>query len=112
MVYDKSGAHKIIYDSYYLELASTLIKDAELENASNNFSLSNNIDFDFENDFDKQQLYKQFDANNCKGCNSAHVIDYVCNIIFQELTTEDDYFKDSDGKSYIDLGRSKDYTNE
>ena len=64
MVYNKSDAHKTIYDSYGLELASTLIKNAELEKAPNNYNLSNDIDFDFENGFDKQQLYKQFVAYN------------------------------------------------
>ena len=54
MVYDKSDAHKTIYDSYNLELTSALIKNVEHENASSNYSLSNDKDFDFENDFDKQ----------------------------------------------------------
>ena len=56
-----------MYDSHDLELASTLIKNVELENASNNYSLSNNVD--------EQQLYKQFVAYNCKGCSSAPLID-------------------------------------
>ena len=73
MVYDKSDAHKTIYDSYNLELASTLMKNVELENALNNNRLSNEIDFDFENDFDKQQLYKQFLAYNCKGCSLREI---------------------------------------
>ena len=64
-----------MYDSHDLELASTLIKNVELENASNNYSLSNNLDFDFENAFDEQQLYKQFVAYNCKGCSSSPLID-------------------------------------
>ena len=94
LVYDKSDAHKTIYDSYDLELALSLIKIVQPENASNNYSLSNKIDFDFENDFDKQQCYKQFVAYNCKGCSSASLIDYGYNKIFQELTTEEDYLKD------------------
>ena len=98
---------KQFYDSYNLELTSTLIKNVEHENASSNYSLSNDKDFDFENDFDKQQLYKQFVAYNCKGCILASLIDYAYNKIFQELTTEEDYLQDSDEKIYIDLGRSK-----
>ena len=62
--------HKIIYDSYVLKLVSTLVKNIELENASN-YNLSKDIDFDFENDFDKQQLYEQFATYNCKGFSSA-----------------------------------------
>ena len=107
MVYDKNDAHKTIYDSCDLQLASTLIKTVELENASNNYSLSKHLDFDFENDFDKHQLYKQFVAYNCKGCSSTPLIDYAYNKIFQQLKTEEDYLKDSDEKIYIDLGRSK-----
>ena len=110
MVYYKSDAHKTIYDSYVLELAGTLIKNAELENASNNYSLSNDIDFDFENDFDKQQLYKRLVAYNCKACSSAPLIDFACNKVFQELITEEDFLNFLDEK--IDFGRSKDYTNE
>ena len=77
MVYDKREAHKAIYDSYDLEFASTLIKNFKLENASSNYSLSNDLDFDFENDFDKQQLYKQFVAYNCKSFSSTPLIDYA-----------------------------------
>ena len=84
----------------------------ELKNASNNYSLSNKIDLDFENDFHKEQLYKKFIAYKCKSCSSVPLIDYAYNKIFQELTTEEDYRKDSDEKIYIDLGRSIGYTNE
>ena len=73
MVYDKSDAPKTIYDSYDLELASILIKNVELKNASNNYSLSNDIDFNFENDFDKQQLYKPFVTCNCESCSSTEI---------------------------------------
>ena len=111
-MYDKSDVHKTIYDSYDIEHASTLIKNVELENASNNYSLLNDIDLDFENGFDKQQLYKQFVAYNCKSCISVPLIHYVYHKIFQKLTTEEDYLKDSDEKIYTDLGRSKGYRNE
>ena len=37
-VYDKSHVHETIYDSYNLEPGSTLIKNIELENASNNYA--------------------------------------------------------------------------
>ena len=82
LVYDKSDAHKTIYDSYDLELASTLTKNVKLGNASNNCSLSNDIYFDFENDFDEKQLHKQFVTYDCKGCSLAPLIDYVYNKIF------------------------------
>ena len=84
LVYDKSDAHKTIYDSYDLELASTLTKNVKLGNASNNYSLSNDIYFDFENDFDEKQLHKQFVTYDCKGCSLAPLIDYVYNKIFHQ----------------------------
>ena len=39
LVYNESDAHKAIYYSYDLKLASALIKNVELENTSNNSSL-------------------------------------------------------------------------
>lgn len=71
--------------------------------------LSNDMDFDFENDFYKQQLYKQLVAYYCKCCSSTFLTNYVYNKILQELTTEVNYLKDSD---VVDLERSKGYTNE
>ena len=71
--------------------------------------LSNDMDFDFENDFYKHQLYKQLVAYYCKGCSSAFLTDYDYNKILQELTTEVNYLKHSD---VVDLERSKGYTNE
>ena len=38
LVYNKSDAHKTICNSYNLELGSTLIKNIELENTSNNYT--------------------------------------------------------------------------
>ena len=74
LVHDNSDAHQTISDSDNLEPASTVIKNVELENASSNYSLSNDLDFDFENDFDKQQLYKQFVPYNWKGYRLAPLI--------------------------------------
>ena len=96
--HDKRDAHKTIYDSYDLELASTLIQNFKLGNASNKHSLSNNIEFDFENDFDFDNDYKQFVAYNWKGSSLFPLIDYVYNKVIQELTTKEDYLKDSDVK--------------
>ena len=55
---------------YGLVLISTLIKSVLLENASDNYSLSNDIDLYFEKIFDKEQLYKKFFTCNFKGCSS------------------------------------------
>ena len=54
-------------------LASTLIKILNLKALPKNYSLSNNIDFNFENDFDKQKLYKKLVVYNCKGCSSQEI---------------------------------------
>ena len=54
-------------------LVSTLIKTLNLKTLPKNYSLSNNVDFDFENDFDKQKLYKKLVAYNCKGCSSQEI---------------------------------------
>ena len=96
--HDKRDAHKTIYDSYDQELASTLIQNFKLGNASNKHSLSNNIEFDFENDFDFDNDYNQFVAYNWKGSSLFPLIDYVYNKVIQELTTKEDYLKDSDVK--------------
>ena len=55
---------------YGLVLISTLIKSVLLENVSDNYSLSNDIDFYFEKFFDKERLYKKIFTCNFKGCSS------------------------------------------
>ena len=54
-------------------LASTLIKILNLKALPKNYSLSNNIDFNFESDFDKQKLYKKLVVYNCKGCSLQEI---------------------------------------
>ena len=54
-----------------------------------------------------------FVAYNCNGCSAALITQYRNNEIFQEITKEKDYFKSSsDEKLYINMGRSKGYTDE
>ena len=45
LVYDKSDQHRSIHDSYNGEVASTMIKSIELENASNTYSSFNSVKF-------------------------------------------------------------------
>ena len=45
LVYDKSDQYRSIYDSYNGEVASTMIKSIELENASNTYSSFNSVKF-------------------------------------------------------------------
>ena len=56
-------------------------------------------------------LYKQFVAFVCNGCTIAPLTDYANYPTYQDLTTADKYFS-SDEKMYLDLRRSKAYTNE
>ena len=54
-----------------------------------------------------------FVAYNCDGRSDAPLTQYRNNEIYQELTKERDYFKSTiDERLYIDLRRSKGYTNE
>ena len=54
-----------------------------------------------------------FAAYYCEGCSAAALTQYKNNKIKQELTKEKDYFRDNfDERLYIDMRRSKGYTNE
>ena len=58
-------------------------------------------------------MYQVFVAYNCSGCSVAPLTQYRINKIYQEIIKEGKYFKDdSDGKIYIDIRRSKGYTDE
>ena len=46
------------------------------------------------------------------GCSTAPLAEYVKNEIFQELPKERNYFTNTDEKLYIDMKRSKCYTDE
>lgn len=78
--------------SYNVELASTYIQSLEIENASNTFSLSNEIKFDVGDKHNKYLLYMQFFAWNYNGCSVAPLLDYANNEIFHELPKLQDYF--------------------
>ena len=56
--------------------------------------------------------YALFVALYCKGSSIAPLTDYANNEIYQELHRLDEYFSNSDEKLFIDLRRSKGYTNE
>ena len=89
IVYDKSYQHTTIYDSYDLELIARLIQSLKFENTSSTYSLTGKL---------KITQYKtQYKNNN----------------IYRELIEEDKYFSDeSDERVYIDMRRSKGYTDE
>ena len=54
-----------------------------------------------------------FAAHSCNGCSSAPLTQYKNNDIYRELKEEDDDFSnESDERVYIDMRRSKEYTDE
>ena len=100
-------------DSYDLELVARLIQSLKFENASSTYSLTGKLSYDLEKEDDKHLIYKMFVAHSCNGCSSAPLAQYKNNDIYRELIEEDDYFGDeSDERVYIDMRRSKGYTDE
>ena len=52
-------------------------------------------------------------AYNCNGCSSALLMQYINNEIYQEMSDEDKFAdNERDDRSYIDIRRSKGYTDE
>ena len=113
IAYDDSYQHSTIYDSYDLELAAKLIKTIKFENTSSTYSLTGKLSYDLEKDEDKFQLYSMLATFTCGGCSSALLTQYIINLIYQELTEEDEYTdQERDDCIYIDMRRSKGYTDE
>ena len=112
LVNEKSDQHRIIYDSYNVELAGTKIKSITLENASNTYSTFNGIKFDTDDPHNNYLLYDQFVAWYCKGSNIVPLCDYANNPVFQELPSRSEYFTSINEKLFIKLRRGKGYTNE
>ena len=113
IVYDKSYQHSIIYDSYDLELAAKLIKTVKFENTSITYSLTGKLSYDLEKEDEKNILYKMLVAHACNGCNSAPLAQYKNNEIYHKITAEDEFTSnEKDIRIYIDMRRSKGYTDE
>ena len=113
VVYDRSYQHTTIYNSYDLELASKVIQSIKFENTTATYSLTRKLSYDFEEDEDKNISYKIFIAKQCNGCSTAPLTQYKNNEIYQEITAEDEYTtNDTDGRIWIDMRRSKGYTDE
>ena len=104
---------KLYTTSYDVELAAKTMQSLTIENASSTYSLIGIWELNIDNEDDKYQLYWMFIAYNCDGCSAEPLTQYWNNEIYQEITKEADYFKDtSDEKLYIDMRRSKGYTDE
>ena len=75
--------------------------------------MTGKLSYDFGKEDDKNILYKTFIAQQCKGCSTAPLTQYKNNEIYQEITSEDDYTtNDTDDRIWIDMIRSKGYTDE
>ena len=57
-------------------------------------------------------LFNEFVAWSCNGCSIALLMDYINNLIYQELPSETEYFSTRDERIYLDLRASYGYTNE
>ena len=113
LVYDKSDQHQTIYDSYDVDLAAKFMQVLTLENASTTYSLTGQLEYNISNEDGKNWTYEMFVAYYCNGCSMALLTQYKNKEIKQELTKEKDYFSSkSDEKLYIDMRRSKGYTDE
>ena len=113
IVYDKSYHHETIYDRYDVELAPKLIKSVKFENAGTTYSLTGKTEYNLEKEDGKIQLYAMLPSFVCGGYSSAPLTQYINNPIYQEMTSEDEYASNTrDDLLYIDLRRSKGYTDE
>ena len=111
MDFDKSDQHQTVYDSYDVELATKYVQLLALENASRTFNLTVQLEYNVSDKDEKHWLYQMFVAYYCEGCSAAPLT--YKNKIKQELAKERDYFgDDSDERLYIDIRRSKGYTDE
>ena len=58
-------------------------------------------------------LYKMLVAHSCDGCSSAPLTQHQNNKVYQEITEEDKFTNNErDDRIYIDMRRSKGYTDE
>lgn len=104
LIYDRSDQHQTMYDNYDLELAAQNIQSLTPKNAANTYSITRTSELNIDNEDDEHLLYLMFATCSCKGYSAALLTQYRNNKIYQELTKEKYYFKDSsDKKMYIDM---------
>ena len=113
IVCDKSYQHTTIYDSYDLELVVKLIKTIKFQNTAITYSLTGKLSYDLEKEDEEFILYKMLVAQACDGCSIAPLTEYKNNPIYREITEEDQFTTNTrDDRIYIDMRRSKGYTDE
>ena len=93
-------------------MAATQIHSPTLENTSSTYSLAGGLVYDIDNKDNKHWLYAMFVAFTCDGCSTIPLTKYANNEIYQELPKEQNYFTNTDEKLYIDMRRSKGYTDK
>ena len=84
----------------------------KLENALTTYSLIGGLIYDVDNEDDKHWLYSMFVGYLCDGYTAAPLTEYANNKIFQELPKVRNYLTNTDEKLYIDMRRSKSYTDK
>ena len=110
LVCDKNDQHKTIYDSYNVEIEATKNQSLNIEKAWKTYTLTREIKHDFDDADDDYWLYSQFVAFSFNACSVAHLVDYASNEVYQELVEKGKHLTSSDKRLYIDLKRSKGYT--
>ena len=109
----KSVQHYTVYDSYDCEIATQKISNVKLENFAQIYSVISTMEFNLTKENDKHQMYKNVVGYVCSGCSAAPLTQYKNNDVYRDLIEEDSYFgTKSDEKLYLDLHRSRGYTNE
>ena len=90
-----------------------MIQSIKFENTTSTYSLTTKLEYDYKNQDEKTMLYKMFVANNCNGCSTAPLTQYKNNLIYQDITPEEEYRANTrDDRIYIDMRRSQGYTDE
>ena len=89
------------------------MQSIKIENNSATYSLTGGLTYDIDDENDKHWLYEMFVSYWCNGYSTVPLPEYANNEIYQKLTKERNYFKDtSHEKLHIDMRRSKGYTDE
>ena len=113
LIYDNSNQQQTIYDNYNAEVAAAKIQLLTLENNSSTHSLTGALEYNIDNEEGKHWLYAMFVAYQSRpSCSTARLTEYANNEVYQELPKERNFFTNTDEKLYIDLRRSKGYTDE
>ena len=94
-------------------MAAKQIKSVKLTNFTEIYSLTNEKKYDIDNLTQKHLLYKQFVKWSCNGSSTAPLLDYINNLIYQELIDENKFFDvKSDERIYLELRASSGYVKE